>query len=163
MNYDVEKLIEQNQMMVSLLSHMPAMVFSKDASTGVYLACNQSFARYAHRPSPEEVVGLTDFQIFDEVTAAHFTEDDQKALSMGEPHIFIEDVPDAAGNPRHFQTTKVKFTDATGRLCVLGLSVDVTVMTRSKTAEVEAQELRRPVRPSLRHRPALRPRPVRHS
>ena len=146
-NEALVKLTEQNALMKSLLTFMPAMVFSKDAETGVYLSCNQSFAEYAHRASPEDVVGLTDFQIFDEVTAAHFVEDDQKALVMDAPHIFIEDVPDAAGNPRHFQTTKVKFTDESGRLCTLGLCVDVTVMTRVKTAETEGrvkrQELQR--------------------
>ncbi|MBR1820298.1 MAG: hypothetical protein IJ769_01605, partial [Clostridia bacterium] len=87
-NEALVKLTEQNALMKSLLTFMPAMVFSKDAETGVYLSCNQSFAEYAHRASPEDVVGLTDFQIFDEVTAAHFVEDDQKALVMDAPHIF---------------------------------------------------------------------------
>ena len=115
----------------SLFNNMPAMVFSKDAQTGVYLACNQSFAEYAHKDSPEGVVGLTDFDIFDPATAAHFVEDDKKALSMDEPHVFIEDVPDATGeNYRHLQTTKQKFVDSQGRLCTLGLCVDVTVMAR---------------------------------
>ena len=123
----------------SLLTNMPAMSFSKDAETGVYLACNQSFAEYAHKETPDGVVGLTDFEIFDEVTAQHFVEDDQKAIGMDQPYIFFEDVPDAAGNPRSFQTTKMKFTDGTGRLCMLGMSVDVTEMTRIKTAEAEAK------------------------
>ena len=37
----------------SLLSNMPAMSFSKDAMTGKYLACNQSFAEYAGKETPE--------------------------------------------------------------------------------------------------------------
>ena len=104
----------------SLLSNMPAMSFSKDAETGIYLACNQAFAEYAHKSSPEEVIGLTDFDIFDHDTAAHFTKDDKKALEMDEPYIFFEDVPNAAGTEiRNLQTTKIKFTDSTGRLCTL--------------------------------------------
>ena len=115
----------------ALFDNIPAMAFSKDAETGVYLACNQPFADYAHKGSPEGVVGLTDFDIFDPATAAHFVEDDKKALSMDEPHVFIEDVPDATGeNYRHLQTTKQKFVDSEGRLCTLGLCVDVTVMAR---------------------------------
>ena len=124
---------------VSLLNHLPALTFSKDAETGIYLACNQPFAEYAHKESPEGVVGLTDFEIFDQVTAAHFVEDDRKTLSMDEPYIFFEDVPDAAGNPRHFQTTKQKFTDSSGRLCTLGLCVDVTMITEIKAREAEMQ------------------------
>ena len=106
---------------MTLFNNMPAMVFSKDAETGRYLACNQPFAEYAHKETPEGVVGLTDFDIFDKVTAAHFVEDDKRALGMDEPHVFIEDVPDATGEHfRHLQTTKMKFVDDEGRLCTLG-------------------------------------------
>ena len=126
----------------SLLSNMPAMSFSKDAETGVYLACNQPFAEYAHRASPKEVVGLTDFDIFDPVTAAHFVEDDRKALSMDEPYIFFEDVPDAAGTTiRNLQTTKLKFRDTSGRLCTLGMCVDVTEISRLKFSEAKQHEM----------------------
>ena len=136
------KLADLMASVASLLSNMPAMSFSKDAATGVYLACNQPFAEYAGRKSPEEVVGLTDFDIFDRETAAHFVEDDRKALSMDEPYIFFEDVPDASGSMiRNLQTTKLKFTDAEGRLCTLGMCVDVTEISRMKSAEAKQQEM----------------------
>ena len=124
----------------SLLSNMPAMSFSKDAKSGVYLACNQAFAEYAGKNSPEEVVGLTDHEIFDADTADHFVEDDKKALAMDDAYIFFEDVPDANGIViRNLQTTKLKFRDPSGHLCLLGMCVDVTEMTRIKTAEAEAR------------------------
>ena len=123
----------------ALLTNMPAMTFSKDVSTGLYLACNQSFAEYAHRENPEAVVGLTDHDIFDPVTADHFVEDDKKATAMKEPYVFFEDVPDAAGVMRNLQTTKLTFHDSTGRLCLLGMCVDVTEMTRIKQAEAEGR------------------------
>ncbi len=126
----------------SLMSNMPAMSFSKDAETGKYLACNQPFAEYANKSTPDEVVGLTDFEIFDPETAAHFVEDDQKALAMDEPYVFFEDVPDASGAIiRNLQTTKLKFTDDTGRLCTLGMCVDVTEIARMKTAEAKQHEM----------------------
>jgi len=126
----------------SLMSNMPAMSFSKDAETGKYLACNQPFAEYAHKETPDGIVGLTDFDIFDPVTAAHFVEDDKKALSMDKPYIFFEDVPDAAGKViRNLQTTKLKFEDASGRLCLLGMCVDVTEITRMKATEARQKEM----------------------
>ena len=126
----------------SMLSNMPAMSFSKDAKTGRYLACNQSFAEYAHKDSPEGVIGLTDHEIFDKETADHFVADDQRALSMDEPYIFFEDVPDATGEViRNLQTTKLKFTEPSGRLCTLGMCVDVTQMTRMKAAEAKQHEM----------------------
>ena len=136
------KLADLMASVASLMSNMPAMSFSKDAETGKYLACNQPFAEYAKKDSPEGVIGLTDFEIFDPQTAAHFVEDDQKALSMDEPYVFFEDVPDASGEIiRNLQTTKLKFTDATGRLCTLGMCVDVTGIAQMKLSEARAQEM----------------------
>ena len=135
------KLAELMGSVASLLSNMPAMSFSKDAKTGKYLACNQPFAEYAHKGSPEGVIGLTDHDIFDKETADHFVADDKKALSSDKPYIFFEDVPDAKGNMRNLQTTKLKFTDASGRLCTLGMCVDVTEMTRIKEREAKQHEL----------------------
>ncbi|MBQ9459494.1 MAG: diguanylate cyclase [Oscillospiraceae bacterium] len=134
------KIRKLKQSITSLMNNMPALSFSKDAETGVYLACNQSFAEYAHKKSPDEVVGLTDAQIFDAKTAAHFAEDDRMALSMDEPYIFFEDVLDAAGNQRQFQTTKLKFVDDVGRLCTLGMCQDVTDMVRIKRESVTNRE-----------------------
>ena len=124
------QLNNQKESLSSLLNHMPAMSFYKDAKTGVYLACNQAFAEYAHKETPSGVVGLTDYEIFDPATARHFAEDDKTALSMDVPYIFSEDVPDAAGNQKQFQTTKLKFIDETGRLCLLGMCMDVTEVVR---------------------------------
>ena len=126
------KIAELKKSVSDLLTNMPAVTFSKDVITRKYLACNQAFADYAHKETPEGVVGLTDFEIFDEATARHFIEDDKKALSMDKPYVFYEDVPDAEGNPRQFQTTKLKFTDDTGRECLLGLCQDVTEAMRIK-------------------------------
>ncbi len=145
------KLADLMGSVATLLSNMPAMSFSKDAETGRYLACNQAFAEYAHKETPEGVVGKTDFDIFDPETARHFTEDDRKALAMEEPYIFFEDVPDAAGHIRNLQTTKLKFTDSNGRQCTLGMCVDVTEMSRAKAAETEARVKQQ----ELEHRIAL--------
>ncbi len=131
------KIAELKKTVSALLTNMPALTFSKDVVTGKYLACNQAFAEYANKEIPEDVVGLTDYEIFDKDTALHFVEDDKKALAMDKPYIFYEDVPDAAGNPRRFQTTKLKFTDDTGRECLLGLCQDVTDAMRIKREYVE--------------------------
>ncbi|MBR4461512.1 MAG: response regulator [Erysipelotrichaceae bacterium] len=133
------KLADLMASVASLLSNMPAMSFSKDVETGRYLACNQAFADYAQKASPDDVVGLTDYELFDRQFADQFVADDKKAIAMDEPYIYFEDVPDAAGNMRYLQTTKLKFTDSNGKLCTLGMCVDVTEMSRAKAAEVEAR------------------------
>lgn len=123
---EAERILELQQSITALMDNLPGMSFSKDGETGVYLACNQGFAEYAGKESPDEVIGLTDLEIFDPKTAAHFVEDDKKALAMDKPYVFVEDVPDAAGKPMRIQTTKLRFTDTQGRICVLGMCQDMT-------------------------------------
>ncbi|MBR0227442.1 MAG: amino acid permease [Clostridia bacterium] len=134
------KIAELKASITALLNNMPAMSFSKDAETGAYLACNQAFAEYAHKANPEGVVGLTDAEIFDAETARHFMDDDRMALSMDHPYVFFEDVPDAAGNQKQFQTTKLKYTDDSGRLCLLGMCEDITDKVRMQKENVSTRE-----------------------
>ncbi len=135
-----DKISELTSSLESLLTNMPAMTFSKDVENGRYLACNQMFAEYAQKSTPSEVIGLTDEEIFDEATAAHFIEDDNKALAMNEPYIFREEVPDAHGNMKYLQTTKLKFKDANGRLCLLGMSMDVSELVLAKKENVKTRD-----------------------
>lgn len=123
---ETEKITELKDRFASLLYNMPGMAFTKDAETGVYLTCNRYFAEYAQKETPEDVVGLTDAEIFDAETAAHFVRDDKIALSLGKPYVFYEEVFDATGNQRQLQTTKIKYIDTAGRSCVLGMCQDVT-------------------------------------
>jgi PAS domain-containing protein len=134
------KIAALTQSVSALLANMPGLCSSKDAETGKYLACNREFAEFANRESPEDVIGLTDVEIFGEETAKQFAEDDKRALSMDEPFSFYEETPDAEGNPREFQTTKLKFVDnATGRLCTLAMRLDYTEVTLARKEAEEAQ------------------------
>lgn len=134
------KIAELSESISTLLDNMPALTFYKDAETGVYVACNQAFADYAKKSSPKDVVGLTDFDIFDRKTAEHFVEDDKKALGTDIPLIFLEDAPDAAGVMKHFQTTKLKFIDTDGKLRLLGMCVDMTEMASIRRESEKARE-----------------------
>ena len=135
-----ENVSELKDRFLSLLYNMPGMTFTKDAETGRYLACNQGFAEYANKETPEGVVGLTDAEIFDADTAAHFVEDDKIALSLSKPYFFYEDVSDAAGSHRQLQTTKLKYTDTAGRLCVLGICQDITDLVRIQHEQAMTKE-----------------------
>ena len=122
----------------SLLTNMPAMSFAKDAETGVYLSCNRPFAEFAGRSTPEEVAGLRDCDLFDRHTAEIIAEADQKAIEMDRPYVFMEDIPEKDGSGfRSLQTTKIRFLDMNGRLCLLGICVDVTEMKRIRSSEEE--------------------------
>lgn len=134
------KISELSNSLVMLLSNIPALTFVKDIETGKYLACNRRFAEYANKKTPEEVEGLTDHDMFDKETADHFVEFDMKMLKMDEPYVYYEEALDTFGNPRQFQTTKLKFVDASGYTRVLGMSVDVTEMMNLKEESERAKE-----------------------
>ena len=127
-----KEIAELKESINSLFDNMPLMSHSKDPETGAYVACNQAFADFACKATPDEVIGHTDYEIFGPDVAKHFRENDQKALAMDTSLVYFEEVADAEGRPRQFQTTKLKFCDANGRLCTLGMSVDITEMEKAR-------------------------------
>ena len=137
---EAAEVAELKQTITYLLDNMPGMTFTKDAETGVYLACNQAFAEYANRKKPEEVTGHTDAELFDAETARRLVVDDKMALSMDGPYIFFEDATDDEGNRRQVKMTKLKYTDDNGRLCVLGMSQDATDSYRIRRGSVTNKE-----------------------
>ena len=135
------KIKELSESLSTLLNNMPVMTFYKEIETGKYIMCNKSFADYCFLDKPEEVIGLTDFDIFDENTARHFVEKDQIALGMDKPYSFYEDAFDPHGNKKRFQTTKLKFVDALGKTRILGMCIDVTEMMNAKEeSEISKEE-----------------------
>ena len=137
---EASSIAERKETITSLLNNMPGMTFAKDAQTGVYLACNQAFAAYAKKADPDGVVGLTDAELFDPVIAEHMAEDDQMALALDEPYVFYVDATISDGRRREYQTTKRKYTDAAGRLCVLGTCIDVTDNVRIRRESATTKE-----------------------
>ena len=115
-----------NAFLRKVLDNIPMLFFIKDARTERYVDCNMAFARYACRNSVSEVVGNTDAEIFDAETATHFVEDDRKALAADATNSFFESALDAHGKPCSFLTTKLKISDMDGKMCLFGMSQDVT-------------------------------------
>lgn len=137
---EAAEVADLKQTISSLLDNMPGMNFTKDAETGKYLACNQAFAEYAKKKSPDEVVGHTPYDLFDAEIAKRFVEDDSMALSMDEPYIFFDEMPDRDGEQRQIKTTKLKYTDANGRLCVLGMFQDASDSFRISRDNAKTKE-----------------------
>ena len=132
---------ELSKTVASLLDNMPVITFTKEPETSMYLACNQAFAEYAGKKSPKEVIGLTDADLFDKEKGKRFAEDDRLTMSMDEPYVFVEDIIDNDGNTRQFKTTKLKYTDAFGRVCVLCMASEITDITlmRREFASTKAE------------------------
>jgi len=135
-----EHLAELQQTISSLLDNMPGICITKDANTGEYLACNQMFADYVHKKDPSEVIGLKAADVFDEDKVRNFAEDDKMVLTMDEPLIYYDNMPDVFGNTVNVKVTKQKYTDVNGRLCILMIYQDVSDSLRISRGKVNSKE-----------------------
>ena len=137
---DANKISQLSSFVTTLMNNIPALAAYKDAQTGRYMACNLAFARYAGKEKPEDVIGLTDYDLFDEDTAQHFVLDDHVTLKSDQPYHLIESVPDASGKVYEFRTVKIRFNDPNGHLCVLSMSIDTTELKEALEDSRKAKE-----------------------
>ena len=145
---EAAEIANLQQTVSSLLDNIPGIYFTKDAESGEYLACNQGFADYVKKKDPSEVIGKKASDIFEEDMAKRFMEDDKLALSMEEPLIFYDTMADADGVQRKVKSTRLKYKDSNGRLCVLGIFQDASDsirISREKGSTKESYEKARGV------------------
>ncbi|MCR5122002.1 MAG: diguanylate cyclase, partial [Ruminococcus sp.] len=137
---EAAQIAKLQQTITSLLDNTPGIYLTKDAKTGEYLACNQTFADYVHKKDPSEVIGLTALDVFDDEKAWRFADDDKMVLSMNEPLIYYDEMEDLNGNIIKVKATKQKYTDAEGRLCILALFQDVSDSLRISREKASTKE-----------------------
>ena len=113
---------------VSYLKETSDMVFLKNRDL-VYIGASLPFARMVGRKSVEELIGLTDFDIFaDQKLARNYVEDDLRMIESGRPlEPYVEPIPEQNGKPAWVRTRKDFIFGADGEIAgVYGVSVDVT-------------------------------------
>ncbi|PDS76269.1 EAL domain-containing protein [Rhizobium sp. L43] len=118
--------------LLSVLQTMPDMVWVKDMD-GVYLLCNHAFERLTGK-TESEVVGKTDFELFDAERAQSFREFDEAAIQAGS--ILVNEewvISQENGQSVLLETRKVPVLGAQGEVVgVLGVSRDVTELNVSR-------------------------------
>jgi PAS domain S-box-containing protein len=139
-----ESALRHNQtMLASVLNCVPQSIFWKDCN-GMYLGCNEVFAREIGLDCPEQVVGKTDFDLpWPRGEAEQYRADDREVMETGRAkrHI-VEPLQQADGTRLWIDTTKVPLLDADGRAYgVLGVHEDFTDRKRM-AEETKAEELR---------------------
>jgi diguanylate cyclase (GGDEF)-like protein/PAS domain S-box-containing protein len=125
--YDYQK---KEALLRSLLDSIPDLVFYKD-ETGTYLGCNKAFERFVDKTGAE-LVGQTDFDLFDPDMASRFRQMDQLMMAENKPHKNEEIVTYPDGRKVHLETLKTPYYDPEGRILgLIGVSRDIT--DRKKT------------------------------
>jgi len=110
------------------LKHASDMIFIKDINL-VYRFASLPFVHMVGKESVSEIIGRTDFEIFEKPELAkRYTDDDHKLLENGNDLVgYLEPLTDDHGHPRYSSTSKYILRDDTGNpVGILGFSRDIT-------------------------------------
>jgi len=135
------KLVEdektkQSGLISSLLDSIPDLVFFKDTE-GVYLGCNPTFSEFVGKPK-DEILGKTDYDLFDKEVADLFRYFDKQMISHKLPRRNEEWVTYPDGRSVLMDTLKTPYYTDDGLLVgILGISRDIT---RNKEVEEKLRE-----------------------
>ncbi|GGJ87374.1 hypothetical protein GCM10010123_16210 [Pilimelia anulata] len=137
------------EQLMALIDSTSAVVYMRDIA-GRYLLVNREYERLfgVYR---EDIVGLTDHDLFPAGIADAFRANDLDALASPEP-LRMEEVAPGDDGPRTYITVKFALTDAAGRpYAVAGISTDIT---EQKRAEDEVRRLNSELEKRVRERTA---------
>jgi PAS domain S-box-containing protein len=119
------ELTESEQLLRSLIDVMPDLIFFKDCQ-GIYRLCNQAFQEFVGRPR-EEILGKTDFELFEPEMASFFRQKDQIMFEKATSQRNEEWVTFADGRLCCLETVKTPVLNERGEVRgLIGLSRDIT-------------------------------------
>ena len=133
-----ENIKRQASLINSLLDSMPDIIFFKDVA-GHYLGCNPQFIEFVGRPR-EEIVGKTDYDLFDKPIADAFRENDRHMLETSELRHNEEWITYPDGRKILLDTLKTPYWGPDGELIgILGIGRDITAQHLAEVALRESE------------------------
>ncbi len=134
-------LTETRRMLQLVLDSIPVRVFWKDMES-VYLGCNRQFAADADLNSPEQIIGLNDFELPWNTQADLYRADDKKVMESGQPRINYEEPQTRSdGANLILRTSKIPLRDVAGKVFgVLGCYEDITEQKHAEQALIKAHQ-----------------------
>ncbi|MBP7653829.1 PAS domain S-box protein [Candidatus Dependentiae bacterium] len=126
-----EELKNAYALISGLLDSIPDIIFFKNKE-GIYLGCNPEFARLVGKPK-DEIIGKTDYDLFQKEAADFFRENDKKMMRINEPCHNEEYVTYPDGKKILLDTLKAPLNYKTGETFgLLGISRDITKTKKSE-------------------------------
>jgi len=130
------EITRQNGLIIALLDSIPDIIFYKDKN-GVYLGCNQALAEFVGKKRID-IIGKTDYDLFDKETAAFFKYHDNKMFEELQPCNNEEWITYPDGRKALVDTLKTPYWGQDGSLIgILGISRDIT--TRKQAEEISRE------------------------
>lgn len=136
-------ILTENQFLLqNLMEHIPDSIFFKDLESR-FIKINQACAEKFGLDDPEEAVGKTDFDFFDDEHAQEAYDDEQKIIETGSPiinKIEKEVLYDQENTTKWSSTTKLPLYDDNGIIIgTFGIARDIT---EQRNAELKVEETR---------------------
>lgn len=124
---DISKIKIITSTLLSMLENMSEMIFIKDINL-TYIGSSQAFADMVGVTSPADLIGKTDFELFDYSLAQRYNEDDKKLIASGNPlKGYVEPINSPNGGQRYCQTSKyILYDDDGSPIGMYGISRDIT-------------------------------------
>ncbi len=126
------ELKQREQYQRALLDNFPFAVWLKDPESR-FLTVNQGFVKLFGQRSADDLVGKNDFDIAPLNLAESYRADDRAVLASGEKKNVEEEIVDADGTRKWFETYKAPvFDDAGGVVGSVGFARDVSEQKREQ-------------------------------
>jgi len=120
-----EEYKTKQNLLRSLLNSIPDLFFYKDTH-GAYLGCNKAFESFVG-VSEHELLGSTDFDLFDNDSASFFHSMDTAIMMQKNTRIYEEELSYPDGRFCILETMKTPYYDPDGTtLGLIGMSRDIT-------------------------------------
>ena len=129
-----EKAVKESERFIhTIINSIPIRVFWKDKNS-VFQGANQLVADDAGLGSTSELIGKSDYEIFEKDQADLFVRDDQQVMAKNERKLFFEELqPQPDGTVRWKMTSKVPLHDSAGQVIgLLGIYDDITDRKRAE-------------------------------
>ena len=154
LNVYYKDLSEQEKQEMDLRESLPIMLsamlesssdlsFVKDGDLN-YVCCSKAFADMVGLNGTAEIVGRTDYDIFDSELAEKYRADDRKLIDGGKSLVdYIEEIPGSDGHKHWSSTSKYLLRDADGGFIgIYGVGRDITEsIVTEKALRVREQEI----------------------
>ena len=136
-------LHKERSLLREILSTIPYHVFWKDRS-GRYLGCYRRFAESAGISDPEDIYGLTDFDLpWATEESEAYVNDDEQVMSTGESKLHIEETQTQQdGTVLTVDTCKAPLRNDRGDVIgIIGVYMDITDRKLLESQLMQAQKL----------------------
>ncbi|MDJ0599626.1 MAG: EAL domain-containing protein [Crocosphaera sp.] len=147
-----QKLKEKKAFLQLVLDNIPQLIFWKDTNS-VFLGCNRLWAEASGIREPEQVIGKTDYDIYNDSNNQHldpptkslsyYREQDLRVIETGKSELnFVEQKRNPEGREVWYSTSKIPIKDSDGNIVgILGTIENITEQKLVERALFEEKKL----------------------